>query len=68
MIVLNRFLLSFAIVASSSVMASSQTPARPAGIQWFTDLEAGQAEAKRTGRPILFVSAAPHCGGISGMW
>ena len=39
-----------------------------AGIQWFATLERGRAEAERTGKPILFVSAAPHCGGISGMW
>lgn len=38
------------------------------GIQWFATLERGRAEAERTGMPILFVSAAPHCGGISGMW
>ena len=42
--------------------------ARAGGIQWFTTWEAGQAEAERTGRPILFVSAAPHCAGVSGIW
>ena len=26
------------------------------------------ATAERTGRPILFVSAAPHCAGVSGIW
>jgi hypothetical protein len=38
------------------------------GIQWFATLESGLREAQRTGRPILFVSAAPHCGGVSGTW
>jgi len=38
------------------------------GIQWFTSLAAGRAEAARLGRPILFVSAAPHCAGVSGTW
>lgn len=38
------------------------------GIQWFATLEAGKAEAERTGRPILFLSAAPHCAGVSGIW
>ncbi len=38
------------------------------GVQWFATLERGRAEAERTGKPILFVSAAPPCGGISGMW
>lgn len=38
------------------------------GIQWFATLTDGLAEAKRTGKPLLFLSAAPHCGGIPGMW
>src|SRR5579883_983415 len=33
------------------------------GIQWFTTWEAGKQEAARTGKPILLVSAAPHCAG-----
>lgn len=37
-------------------------------IQWFATLDRGLAEAKRTGKPILFVSGAPHCAGVSGMW
>ena len=37
-------------------------------IQWFTTLEAGRAEAEKTGRPILFISGTPHCGGVSGIW
>jgi hypothetical protein len=41
---------------------------RAGGIQWFTTWEAGKAEAVRTGRPILFISAAPHCAGVSGIW
>lgn len=38
------------------------------GVQWFATLERGRAEAERTGQPILFLAAAPHCGGISGIW
>ena len=37
-------------------------------IQWFATLDRGLAEAKRTGKPILLVSGAPHCAGVSGMW
>lgn len=40
----------------------------PGGIAWFTSLEDGLKVAKRTGRPILFLSAAPHCAGVSGIW
>lgn len=38
------------------------------GIQWFTTWTQAKAEAKRTKRPILLTSAAPHCRNISGMW
>ena len=33
------------------------------GIAWY-----GLAEAKRTGKPILFITAAPQCRGVPGMW
>ncbi len=38
------------------------------GIAWFATWEGGLREARRTGRPILLVSAAPHCAGVSGIW
>ncbi len=42
------------------------------GIQWFATLDAtldaGLTEAQRTGKPALVLSAAPHCGGVPGMW
>ncbi len=40
----------------------------PSGIQWFATWESGLDEASRTGKPILLVSAAPHCAGVSGIW
>lgn len=39
-----------------------------AGIQWFASLDSGLKEAQRSGRPILLVSAAPHCAGVPGIW
>lgn len=38
------------------------------GIQWFATWESGLREAQRTGWPILLVSGAPHCAGVSGIW
>jgi hypothetical protein len=38
------------------------------GIQWFATWNSALAEAQRSGRPILLVSAAPHCAGVSGIW
>src|SRR5436305_1378910 len=38
------------------------------GIQWYSTLKSGLAASKLTGQPILLVSAAPHCAGVSGIW
>jgi hypothetical protein len=38
------------------------------GIAWFATWQDGLKEAKRTGKPIFLVSAAPHCAGVSGTW
>ncbi len=42
--------------------------ATSSGIAWFATWKSGLAEAQRTGKPIFLVSAAPHCGGVSGIW
>jgi hypothetical protein len=39
-----------------------------AGIAWYTTWETGLAEAKRSNRPIFFMSAATTCSGISGVF
>lgn len=38
------------------------------GIAWFGVLQDGLDEASKTGMPILFVTAAPQCNGVPGMW
>jgi hypothetical protein len=48
--------------------AQSSRTNPPGGIQWFATWESGLDEATRTGKPILLVSAAPHCAGVSGIW
>ncbi|HIA19694.1 MAG TPA: hypothetical protein EYN03_02505 [Planctomycetes bacterium] len=40
----------------------------PARIAWYGDLQQGLNEAKRSERPILLVSGAPHCLGVPGVW
>lgn len=37
-------------------------------IAWFGVLNEGLAEAERTGKPILLVSAACQCAGVPGIW
>jgi hypothetical protein len=38
------------------------------GIQWYATWQQGLAQARRTGRPILLVAAAPHCHNVPGIW
>jgi len=44
------------------------TPPKGDRIAWFGTWEGGLAEAARTQRPILLVSAAPHCHDVPGVW
>ncbi len=72
-------LLLFAVSAVLSTTLSAQPPrterprkqsanSSPAGIAWYGAWKPGLAEAKKSGRPILLIAAAPHCHGISGIW
>lgn len=38
------------------------------GIAWYTTWETGLEEAKRSNRPIFFMSAATVCSGVSGVF
>jgi hypothetical protein len=49
-------------------LPSGLIPSQQGGIIWFGTLRSGLAEARRTNRPILLVSAAPHCHNVSGIW
>ena len=39
-----------------------------AGVNWYVTWETGLAEAKRSNRPIFFMSAAAQCSGVSGVF
>lgn len=43
-------------------------PVQGERIAWFGTWEGAKAEAARTGRPILLVSAAPQCHEVPGVW
>ena len=67
----HKLMLAGAVVLVGLSSLQTQPPEKPTsteGIQWFATLDSGLAEAKRTGRPIFFVSAAPSCAGVSGIW
>ena len=37
-------------------------------VAWHGTWSAAKAAAKKSGRPILLVFAAPHCNQVPGMW
>ncbi len=61
----SAFLIVVLMASLAVVNAEENSPSR---IAWYGDLETGLAEAKRSGRPILLVSGAPHCLGVPGVW
>ena len=52
------------LLAASAGVALGASPK----IAWYGRLSDGLAEAKRSNRPILLISAAPQCQNVSGMW
>ena len=72
--------ISFICVIASCAVGCAQGGPRPSdlgaskldlgepGIAWYTTWETAQAEAKRSGRPIMFVAAATQCRGVSGVF
>ena len=56
---------TLAFLVSSGIGGAAEIPRR---IAWYGTLKSGVAEASRSHRPILLVSGAPHCHGVSGVW
>lgn len=52
------------VCMATAVLAAEPTPR----IAWYGTLATGLEEAARSQRPILLVSAAPHCLGVPGIW
>ena len=60
----SMFFLSLQLHAGSDNESDVIEP----GIIWYGVLKDGLAEAEESGKPILLVSAAPNCAGVSGLW
>ena len=76
---MRKLILSATCVLMLPLWAQAQGPRDPsigqsqlnpgdAGIAWYTTWETGVAEARRSGRPILFMAAATQCSGVSGVY
>jgi len=75
---MKKVLISISLAAAvSTLQAQRQGPgdigASPMaigeqGVVWYATWESALAEAKRSNRPIFFMSAAAQCRGISGVF
>ena len=76
---MRKFILSATCVLMAPLLAQAQGARDPSigqsqlnpgdsGIAWYTTWETGVAEARRSGRPILFMAAATQCSGVSGVY
>ena len=61
-----KYLPTLLLVLSTGLSSAvAETPRR---VAWFGTIKQGLAVAKTANRPILLISAAPHCRGVSGIW
>ena len=76
---MRHLVLNVTCMAALSLVAHAQGPRDASigqsqlnpgdtGIAWYTTWETGMAEAKRSGRPIMFMAAATQCSGVSGVY
>ena len=47
---------------------ASKAAAKAEKIAWHGTWKGGLAEAQRTGKPIMLVSAVPQCHSVPGVW
>ena len=72
MIMVRSTLLAGAFLAVSFFSdAQAEAPkaaAKTENIAWHGTWKGGLAEAQRTGKPIMLVSAVPQCHSVPGVW
>jgi hypothetical protein len=53
---------------SNAQAPASKAAAKAEKIAWHGTWKGGLAEAQRTGKPIMLVSAVPQCHSVPGVW
>ena len=55
-------------LGAGALAAAQEDPAKHGKIAWHGTWKGGLAEAQRTGKPIMLVSAVPQCHSVPGVW
>lgn len=61
-----KYFGSFTLLLTLGALGISAEPSPR--VAWYGTLTSGLQAAKAANRPILLVSAAPHCLGVPGIW
>ena len=62
------FLVAHFFSKAQAQAPASKTAAKTENIAWHGTWKGGLAEAQRTGKPIMLVSAVPQCHSVPGVW
>ena len=70
---MNRSILLAGVFLAAPFFSNAQTEAPKAAVKaekiaWHGTWKGGLAEAQRTGKPLLLVSAVPQCHSGAGVW
>lgn len=68
LVLLTASLNLFAQGPRPSDLGPSPQPIGASGIMWYTNWATALEEAKRSNRPIFFMSAAAQCSSVSGVF
>ncbi len=60
--------MAIGLTSACGTLADAADESGKGKIAWYGTWKGGLAVAKKTGRPILLISAAPHCHGTPGIW
>jgi len=67
-IFLTVFFLVAPLVSFGQEVPNVSAKAKADKIAWHGTWKGGLAEAQRTGKPIMLVSAVPQCHSVPGVW
>ena len=70
---MNRSILLAGLFLAAPLFSNAQAEASKVAVKaekvaWHGTWKGGLAEAQRTGKPIMLVSAVPQCHSVPGVW
>ena len=64
----HQLLIAGLFLGALTLVQAQEDPGKQGKIAWHGTWKGGLAEAQRTAKPILLLSAAPQCHSVPGIW